>query len=400
MNQKKFKVSEVIILIVVTCIISLTTGFLLNPAAKTLKVNKANIKTDDEALNEFIKNYNYIIDNYYQDVDKKTVLNGALNGLLAALGDPYASYFDEIESDTFDKQLNGNFEGIGVEIINNDDGNIEIYSVFEDSPADEAGLKKGDVIKSVNDKEFLNKTNSELTSYIASVKYSELKVIIIRDDKEKELNIAKRNVVIKSVKSKIIKENEKKIGYIRVSIFAFNTAEQFKNALKELEEKEIDSLIIDLRDNTGGHLTAVENMISEFLDSSHVIYQMQKKDKKTKYYSTGNKDKKYKIVLLANGNSASASEVMIAALTEEYGATFVGEKTFGKGTVQELIDLKEKTEYKFTTKKWLTPKGNWINEKGIKPDVEVKASEDYIDNPTEENDNQLETAIEEAIKKH
>ena len=400
MNQKKFKVSEVIILLVVTCIISLTTGFLLNPAAKTLKVNKANIKTDDETLNEFIKNYNYIIDNYYQDVDKKTILNGALNGLLAALGDPYASYFDEIESDTFDKQLNGNFEGIGVEIINNDDGDIEIYSVFEDSPADEAGLKKGDVIKSVNDKEFLNKTNSELTSYIASVKDSELKVVIIRNGKEKELNITKRNVVIKSVKSKIIKENEKKIGYIRVSIFAFNTAEQFKNALKELEEKEIDSLIIDLRDNTGGHLTTVESMISEFLDSSHVIYQMQKKDKITKYYSTGNKNKKYKIVLLANGNSASASEVMIAALTEEYGATFVGEKTFGKGTVQELIDLKEKTEYKFTTKKWLTPKGNWINEKGINPDIEVKASEDYIDNPTEENDNQLETAIEEAIKKH
>lgn len=400
MNQKKFKVSEVIILLVVTCIISLTTGFLLNPAAKTLKVNKANIKTDDKALNEFIKNYNYIIENYYQDVDKKTILNGALNGLLAALGDPYASYFDEIESDTFDKQLNGNFEGIGVEIINNDDGDIEIYSVFEDSPADEAGLKKGDVIKSVNDKEFLNKTNSELTSYIASVKDSELKVVIIRNGKEKELNITKRNVVIKSVKSKIIKENEKKIGYIRVSIFAFNTAEQFKNALKELEEKEIDSLIIDLRDNTGGHLTAVESMISEFLDSSHVIYQMQKKDKITKYYSTGNKNKKYKIVLLANGNSASASEVMIAALTEEYGATFVGEKTFGKGTVQELIDLKEKTEYKFTTKKWLTPKGNWINEKGINPDIEVKASEDYIDNPTEENDNQLETAIEEAIKKH
>ena len=400
MNQKKFKVSEVIILLVVTCIISLTTGFLLNPAAKTLKVNKANIKTDDETLNEFIKNYNYIIDNYYQDVDKKTILNGALNGLLSALGDPYASYFDEIESDTFDKQLNGNFEGIGVEIINNDDGDIEIYSVFEDSPADEAGLKKGDVIKSVNDKEFLNKTNSELTSYIASVKDSELKVVIIRNGKEKELNITKRNVVIKSVKSKIIKENEKKIGYIRVSIFAFNTAEQFKNALKELEEKEIDSLIIDLRDNTGGHLTTVESMISEFLDSSHVIYQMQKKDKITKYYSTGNKNKKYKIVLLANGNSASASEVMIAALTEEYGATFVGEKTFGKGTVQELIDLKEKTEYKFTTKKWLTPKGNWINEKGINPDIEVKASEDYIDNPTEENDNQLETAIEEAIKKH
>ena len=116
------------------------------------------------------------------------------------------------------------------------------------------------------------------------------------------------------------------------------------------------------------------------------------------YYSSGNTTKKYKIVLLGNKNTASASEVMIAALTEEYGAKLVGTTTYGKGTVQELINLSSNSEYKFTTKKWLTPKGNWINEVGIKPDIEVELSEDYKENPTEENDNQLQTAINELKK--
>lgn len=399
-NEKKFKVSEVVVLLVITCVISLTTGFLLNPASKTIKnvVTKTSTATSDEALDEFIKNYNYIVDNYYEDIDKKTILSGALSGLLASLGDPYATYFDEMESDTFDKQLTGNFEGIGVEIVNNDEGNIEIYSVFDGSPADDAGLKKGDVFKSVNGKDFLNKLNSDLTSYIASVKESNLDVVIIRDGEEKKFEIERRNVVIKSVTSKMIEQDDKKIGYIKISIFAANTAEQFKEALSELENNNMDSLIIDLRDNTGGHLTSVESMISQFLDSSHVIYQMQTKEKTTKYYSKGKKDKKYKIVLLGNENSASASEVMIAALMEEYGARLVGKTTFGKGTVQELVDLSENSEYKFTTKKWLTPKGNWINGEGIKPDVEIDLSDEYIENPVEENDNQLQKAIEDILK--
>ena len=399
-KKKEFRVSEVIVLLVVTCVISLTTGYLLNTATKKVKYETGSFsnKVEDEALNEFIKNYRYIVNNYYDDVDKQTILSGALDGLLNALGDPYATYFDETESDSFDKQLNGSYQGIGVEITNNDDSNIVIVSVFEDSPADKAGLRVGDIFKSINGEEFLGKSSSDLTSYIGKSKESDLKVIVIRDGEEKTINLKRENVVIKSVTGKVIEKEDKKIGYIEVSIFASNTAEQFRNVLNNLEDENIDSLIIDLRDNTGGHLTAVESMISQFLDSTHVIYQMQTKDKTTKYYSTGKVTKDYKVVLLANGNSASASEVMIAALMEEYGAKLVGETTFGKGTVQELVNLSENAEYKFTTKKWLTPKGNWINEVGIKPDVEVELSDEYIENPIEENDNQLNSAIEEALR--
>ena len=172
-----------------------------------------------------------------------------------------------------------------------------------------------------------------------------------------------------------------------------NTDTQFKTKLKELEKDGIDSLIIDLRGNSGGHLTAVENMISEFLDKDKVIYQMETKSKIKKYYSKGNKTKIYPIVLLVDNDSASASEMMTAALKESYGATIVGMTTYGKGTVQELQDSNE-SQYKITTKKWLTPNGNWINEVGIKPDYEMELDEKYFLEPTDAHDNQLQKAIE------
>ena len=168
--------------------------------------------------------------------------------------------------------------------------------------------------------------------------------------------------------------------------------------MKTLEKQNIDSLIIDVRENTGGHLTTAVSLLSNFLDSKHVIYQIEKDNKTTKYYSKGKVQKKYPIVVLQNENSASASELLSAALKEEYGATIVGKTSFGKGTVQEVVSLSNGDTYKFTTKKWLTPKGNWIHKKGIAPDIEVNLSEKYQENPVEENDNQLQAAIDYLLK--
>ena len=191
---------------------------------------------------------------------------------------------------------------------------------------------------------------------------------------------------------------QKKIGYLLIDTFALNTDEQFKTKLKELEDANMDSLIIDVRSNTGGHLSTVTNIISEFLDKSKTIYQTDTKGKIEKIKSKGDKTKNYKIVLLGDGASASASEVLIAALKESYGATFVGTTTFGKGTVQEMHSIEATGEnYKITTKKWLTPNGNWINEKGINPDYEVFLDGSYFENPTKENDSQIQKAWDEAI---
>jgi len=182
-------------------------------------------------------------------------------------------------------------------------------------------------------------------------------------------------------------------------LFSNIAYKQFAEELEKLEKDDIDSLIIDVRDNSGGHLSTAVNIISLFLNSKHVIYQTETKGEIEKFYSKGNETKKYPIVVLQNKNSASASEMLSSTLKEEYGATIVGEVSYGKGTVQELLDLNDDIEYKITTKKWLTPKGNWINKKGVSVDVEVSLDDKYYENPSDETDNQLQKALEEIIKK-
>lgn len=152
-------------------------------------------------------------------------------------------------------------------------------------------------------------------------------------------------------------------------------------------------MVIDVRDNSGGHLTTAVSILSLLLDKTHVIYQTQTKETTEKFYSTGKETKSYPIVVLQNAQSASASELLSIALQEEYGATVIGEVSYGKGTVQELVNA-DSAEYKFTTKKWLSPKGNWIQKKGVIPDIVVTLDQNYIDNPSEKNDNQLQTAID------
>lgn len=393
-SKNSFSTLEVVILIFISVIVSLVIGFVV-----TSKFTKGNLYEKDKNIKKFIKNYNYIIDNYYEDVDKKQLINNAIKGMLDSLDDDYSYLIGEDDSDTFDIQLEGEYQGIGIEIIGYTNGEIVVHNVFEDSPAKEAGLEKNDIIKKIDEIDCTNKNVTEISKYIREGNKKEFIFEIERDSETKKISVTRNKVTIKSVDSKIIEKDGKKVGYIRIGIFSNIAYKQFKNELGKLEENKIDSLIIDVRDNTGGHLSTAVNIISLFLDSKHVIYQTETKGIVKKYYSNGDVTKKYPIVILQNGNSASASEMLSAALKEEYGAITVGETSYGKGTVQELLDLDDDVEYKITTKKWLTPKGNWINKKGVSVDVEVSLSEEYIENPSEDNDNQLIKALEEIVKK-
>lgn len=394
-EKNTFTTLEVVSLIIIAVIVSLIMGFLVSSNLNKGKISSNN----DKELQEFINNYNYIVDNYYDNVDKKQLLNSALKGMLESLEDDYSYLLDESDSSNFNIQLEGRYQGIGIEIASLTTGDIVIYTVFEDSPADKAGLKEGDVILKINDQDFSKKTPSDISTYIRNNKDKEFTLEIKREEETKKITVKKENVTIKAVKSKIYNKDDKKIGYLYINIFSNVAYNQFKDELTKLEKEKIDSLIIDVRDNTGGHLTTATNIISLFLDSSHVIYQTQTKTNTKKYYSVGKATKKYPIIILQNENSASASEMLSAALKEEYGATIIGKTSYGKGTVQEMLDLSDGSEYKITTKKWLTPKGNWINKKGVTPDISVSLSEEYEKNPTEENDNQLQKTIEEIIKK-
>lgn len=386
-NHNSFKTTEVLFLIILTAMISLLVGYLLNNKNINLSSNDANLK-------EIIDNYNYIVKNYYETIDKSKVVSGAIDGMINSLGDEYSQLLEENTSSNFYINLEGSYDGIGIEITNNDDNNIVIVGVLENSPAEKAGLKSGDIVKQIDDKIFENCDIKELTKYIKENRKKSYHLVILRDNNEMEFDISKDEVTIKSVLSKVFEKENKKIGYIYISVFSNNTSKQFKSVLKELEDQNIDSLIIDVRENSGGHLTTAVSLLSNFLDSSHVIYQTEKNGKKTKFYSTGDQTKKYSIVVLQNKNSASASELLGSTLKEEYGATVIGETSYGKGTIQEVVNLKNGDTYKFTTKKWLTPKGNWIHEKGVEPDIKVSLDENYQNNPCDETDNQLQTAID------
>ena len=386
-NHNGFKTTEVLFLIILTAMISLLVGYLLNNKNINLSSNDANLK-------EIIDNYNYIVENYYETIDKSKVVSGAIDGMINSLGDEYSQLLEENTSSNFYINLEGSYDGIGIEITNNDDNNIVIVGVLENSPAEKVGLKSGDIVKQIDDKIFENCDIKELTKYIKENRKKSYHLVILRDNNEMEFDISKDEVTIKSVLSKVFEKENKKIGYIYISVFSNSTSKQFKSVLKELEDQNIDSLIIDVRENSGGHLTTAVSLLSNFLDSSHVIYQTEKNGKKTKFYSTGDQTKKYSIVVLQNKNSASASELLGSTLKEEYGATVIGETSYGKGTIQEVVNLKNGDTYKFTTKKWLTPKGNWIHEKGVEPDIKVSLDENYQNNPCDETDNQLQTAID------
>ena len=391
-NKNLFKISELFSLIIITMIVSLTFGYFLGQ-----RINSTT-KLSDE-MKKFIKDYNEIKENYYEDINDKEILKKALESVVNSLGDPYSTVIDNSLSNSINTELKGQYSGFGIQIANTKDNRILIVSIIDDSPALEAGLKAGDIILKMDGESVEGKTTDEFTKLVKGSNKQTIILTLLRDNKEIDIAVTRKIVTLKSVSSKIFEQDGKKVGYIYISIFAANTDSQFKKELIDLEKKGINSLIIDVRDNTGGHLTSVENIISMFLDKKHVIYQIESKGKTTKTYSKNNDSKKYKVVMLVNENSASASEMLTAAMKEEYGSEVVGMKTFGKGTVQEVGNTSNTNlNYKITTKKWLTPKGNWINKKGIEPTIKVELSKDYIKNPSEETDNQLKTAIETAIK--
>ena len=396
-GKKIFSTSETILLVMVSLLIGLSIGILIN----TDKVKNIKLTEEDEHLNEFIKNYNYILDNYYMEIDKKDLINKAIAGMTESLEDPYSMYFNEEETDNFSISLNGSYQGLGIQILKDEEtGYMLITSIFKDSPAAKSGLKTGDMIVSADDKLAVDLSASEFSSAIKNGDKDTYKLKIIRDAEELEIDLNKELVTITSVTSKTYDVDTKKIGYIYIGIFANNTYNQFKKELDKLEKENIDYLILDVRGNTGGHLTAVDNILDTFLNKKQIMYKFEQNGETTTTYGTGTDNKNYEIILLGDESSASASEVLIDGLRENLGSKFIGKKTYGKGTVQELITLSDGTQYKITVKKWLSPKGNWINDtKGVIPDIEIELDDKYYETYEDSDDTQLQKAIEYIKRK-
>ncbi len=392
-----FNYIEVIVIMIITLILGAVIGSFVTYIANGDKNSQISSEIPSE-LEEFIQTYHNIITDYYEEVDHDQLLEAGINGMLEYLDDDYSVYMNEEISEEFNEQVEGKYTGIGVEIIQQEDGKVSISKVFDNSPASKAGLQAGDIFIKIGDTDVVGKTSSEISALIKGSDVKEVSIVIDRNGEEKTFELTLEEVEIDSVNSKIFEKNGQKIGYLEMTIFASNTSTQFERKLLELEGENIDSLIIDVRDNSGGYLSSVTDIASLFMDKSKIIYQLDTKGVIEKVYANSNTSRDYDISVLINQNSASASEILAAALQESYGATVVGVNSFGKGTVQKAYQLESGATVKYTIQKWLTPNGNWINEVGVTPDIEVIMDGEYYQNPCDETDTQLQKALEEISK--
>jgi len=393
-NKKEkgnFNTIEVIVIMIITALFGVffgcvSTYFAIN---SRYKVNNKNIK-------ELIAVYDEVVDGYYGEINDEELLEAGIKGMIDYLEDPYSSYLDVETSQAFNEKIEGEYIGLGAEISQNYETRLlTVVTVFKNSPAEKSGLKVNDIIYKVDDKSVEELTLNEITEIIKNGDVGTLvKLSVKREDKDIVVEFKRGKVELTSVAGEIIEKNNTKIGFVRIDVFAKNSYKQFENVINDLKQQGMESLIIDVRDNSGGYLTTVKSIADMFLDKNEVIFIVKDKEGEEKQKATKKKTIDIPVVVLINGGSASASEIMAATLNENLGAELVGLKTYGKGTVQTTKTLNSGAIIKYTIQEWLTPKGKSIEDNGVSPTVEIELSEAYYNEPTKENDNQLQKAIE------
>lgn len=387
-NDSKFSIFEVVIIIFISIVFGIIVGYVLTYTRSPLGSVKSNSK-----LSEIISTYNSIKDNYYKEIDDDTLVNAAVSGMIGSLDDKYSNYMDSSTTDSFNESVEGSFVGIGITIMYDGEYN-KIIAVDDKGPSNKI-LKVDDLIVEVSGKDVRGIYGDDLKKLIRGKVGTTVKIKVLRNNKYLTFSIKRTNIEIETVKSNYFDVESKRIGYLDVDVISSNTYKQFNKNLKRLENKNIDSLIIDLRDNPGGHLSQTKEILSMFFNKKTVLYQLKDKNTKKKIYSSSNETRSYPIVILVNDGSASASEIITSCFMENYNnIKVVGTTTYGKGTVQQSHQLSTGTSIKYTVQEWLTSKGKSINEKGIKPDEELLMNSEYYSNPTYNTDNQLQKAIE------
>ncbi|EIJ80561.1 carboxyl-terminal protease [Bacillus methanolicus PB1] len=346
-----------------------------------LSTNEGNlIKTD---LRKVEQAYSLILNKYVEKVDEEQLVEGAIQGMLLTLKDPYSVYMDKETARQFNETLESSFEGIGAE-VSMIDGKIVIVAPFKDSPAEKAGLKPNDQILKVDGESVEGLDLYEATLRIRGEKGTKVTLEISRQGLKEPITVeVKRDEIPQiTVYSDVKNINGKDIGYIELTSFSENTAEEFKTQLKSMEKDGIDGLVIDVRGNPGGLLSTVEEIVRELVTNKKPYVQIEHRNgEKDRYFSTLKKPKQYPIAVLVDKGSASASEILAGALKEAQGYPLIGEHTFGKGTVQQPVQMEDGSNIKLTLFKWLTPDGNWIHKKGIEPDIKVSQPDIFHTHP-------------------
>ena len=412
MNEKHEKTAEkiykVVMLIVLTSFItfmitslSLYTYFTKNPAY-TLITGENNISTENIDIDTYLARIKSVIDNNYlwkDKIDENKLKDGAIEGYVSALGDKYTEYIPKTEIKEFTENITGSFVGIGVYMIADEDSQkIIVYYPIPESPAEKAGIKSGDAIIRVDGKEYGYEDFDSIAENIKGEAGTKVKIVIERDGKEQEFEITREKIETNPISSKLLKDD---IGYIKLPSFDTDSSKKLKEKIDDLVSKGAKSLILDIRNNGGGIVDESTNIADLFLDKGKII--MTTKDNKQKEETTKSKSKKQydmPLIVLTNENSASASEILTAALKDNERATVIGTKTYGKGVIQSVMTLKDGSGLKITTEEYMTPNREKINKKGIEPNEEVKLPDTVknVINVKEEEDTQLKKAIENLSK--
>lgn len=330
--------------------------------------------------------YDTIKDSYYKEVEDKSLVNGAINGMIESLDDPYSDYMSEDEAANFHQSISSSFEGIGAEIQERD-GFIVIVSPLKGSPAEKAGIKTDDKVLAVDGKSIQGMSSTEAVMLIRGEKGTKVKLEIERPGIEDHLNITivRDTIPIETVYGEMIDE---KIAKIQITSFSENTSQELIDVLNDLQKQGMEGLVLDLRQNPGGLLEQAIKISSLFVPEGEILFKIEDRNGNIEEMKSNNKNNpNIPLVVVIDKGSASASEILAAAVSESADVPLVGEKSFGKGTVQRAQDFTDGSNIKFTTEKWLTPNENWIHEKGVNPDYEV-ALPDYSNltliNPDEE----------------
>lgn len=401
-RRKIFNIYEMIAFMLISTVVSsLVVGYIMFKQYDAKKIEKDYTSlVDNPHISEFINNYGQLMDKYYKDIDEEKLIDSAIKGMLDYLGEPYTEYMEENQSNNFNEQLKGSYKGIGVEISQNaETKEVFVNKVFANSPAEKAGVLKGDIFFKINGLDITGKDPADISNQIKYGEEDTSIIVFLRDGKEVEISITRDSVELISAEGRIINHNGKDVGYLKISSFAAKTSNQVKEIIKNYKEKKLEEVIIDLRGNTGGYLETAMSISEQFLEKGKIILYLETKEKKSAITDSTEDKVNFKIVLLVDSGSASASEILAGALKYSYGIELVGTKTYGKGKFQETGSLSSGATIKYTAGVWNMPNDQNIDGIGILPDHEVELSQEYIENPIEENDNQLKKALEVVTSK-
>ncbi|MBS2969264.1 S41 family peptidase [Metabacillus sp. KIGAM252] len=357
---------KLLLIIILTAVIS--SGLTLTLAKPETIVQEKEVQQNPDFA-KLVDTYEKLEQKYYQKTDKEKMVDGAINGMVESLGDPYSAYMNAEDSKSFNETISSSFEGIGAE-LQEIDGQVMIVSPIKGSPAEKAGLKPKDKIIKVNGKSVKGKTVNDTVALIRGEKGTPVKLGIERGGSQQlEFSITRDEIPIETVYTNVTDDN---IGRIQVTTFSEKTAADFSKAVKNLEEKEVKGIVIDLRQNPGGLMDEAIKMSEMFIPEGKNILQVENKDGSREAYRSENKDPvTIPSAVVVDEGTASAGEIMAAALNESADIPLFGEKTFGKGTIQTAEQYKDGSSIKFTIAKWLTPGGTWVHKKGIEPGEKV-----------------------------